>query len=41
MVEDILPETSSNLHEIIREAHNFGEYLESVKGGLASMRGAG
>jgi hypothetical protein len=41
LVEDILPETSSNLHEIIREAHSFGEYLESVKGDLASMRGAG
>jgi PAS domain-containing protein len=41
LVEDILPETSSNLHEIIREAHNFGEYLESVKGDLASMPGAG
>jgi hypothetical protein len=40
VVEDILPETSANAREIAREASSFGEYLDGVKAGLASM-GAG
>jgi uncharacterized protein (UPF0335 family) len=44
MVEDILPETSANVREIIREANSFGEYLDDIKAGLlgiAPARSAG
>jgi PAS domain-containing protein len=39
MVEDILPETSANVREIVREANSFGEYLENIKAGLSGLSG--
>jgi HD-GYP domain-containing protein (c-di-GMP phosphodiesterase class II) len=37
MVEEILPDVSANVHEIVQEANNFSEYLDNIKTGLSEL----
>jgi hypothetical protein len=37
MVEEILPDVSANVREIVHEANNFSEYLDNIKAGLSEL----
>jgi PAS domain-containing protein len=37
MVEDILPDVSANVREIVQEANSFSDYLDNIKAGLSEL----